>query len=163
MLSFFSQVRLSVPTWPWDSSDKNTGKKKKKNTGVGCHTLLQRFFPTQGSNPHPLWLHLYRVILYGWATGEALIWAQLMVNSISNPSPFSREWGVGLKIPHFLPWLDLSSDQPSSRSHAGARLQLAHYSKNTLLTQEVIKVSRVLYQDLGSETYIYIFFYHLHL
>ena len=25
-----------------------------KNTGVGCHILLQGFFPTQGSNPHLL-------------------------------------------------------------------------------------------------------------
>ena len=25
-----------------------------KNTGVGCHSLLQRLFPTQGSNPHLL-------------------------------------------------------------------------------------------------------------
>ena len=25
-----------------------------KNTGVGCHALLQRLFPTQGSNPSPL-------------------------------------------------------------------------------------------------------------
>ncbi|XP_055426747.1 uncharacterized protein LOC129645509 [Bubalus kerabau] len=28
---------------PWDSPGKNTG--------VGCHALLQRIFPTQGSNP----------------------------------------------------------------------------------------------------------------
>ena len=28
---------------PWDSPDKNTG--------VGCHTLLQEIFPTQRSNP----------------------------------------------------------------------------------------------------------------
>ena len=28
--------------WPWDSPGKNTG--------VGCHFLLQRIFPTQGSN-----------------------------------------------------------------------------------------------------------------
>ena len=27
-----------------------------KNTGVGCHFLLQRIFPTQGSNPHLLLL-----------------------------------------------------------------------------------------------------------
>ena len=33
-------------------------KKKKKNTGVGCHALLQRIFPTQGLNPHfLLFLH----------------------------------------------------------------------------------------------------------
>ena len=25
-----------------------------KNTGVGCHFLLQEIFPTQGSNPHLL-------------------------------------------------------------------------------------------------------------
>ena len=28
---------------PWDSPGKNTG--------VGCHFLLQSIFPTQGSNP----------------------------------------------------------------------------------------------------------------
>ena len=27
-----------------------------KNTGVGCHTLLQSIFTIQGSNPHLLWL-----------------------------------------------------------------------------------------------------------
>ena len=27
-----------------------------KNTGVGCHGLLQRIFPSQGSNPHLLCL-----------------------------------------------------------------------------------------------------------
>ena len=37
----------------WDSPSKNTG--------VGCHFLLQRIFLTQGSNPD-LWL--YRWILY---------------------------------------------------------------------------------------------------
>ena len=40
---------------PWDSPDKNTG--------VGCHGLLQGIFPTQGSNPglpHCRWI-LYRL------------------------------------------------------------------------------------------------------
>ena len=46
---------------PWDSSGKNTG--------VGCHFLLQGIFPPQGSNPQLL--HCRR-ILYRWATGEAL-------------------------------------------------------------------------------------------
>ena len=36
-----------------------------KNTGVGCHFLLQGIFLTQGSNP---WLLLGRQILYHWAT-----------------------------------------------------------------------------------------------
>ena len=26
-----------------------------ENTGVGCHSLLERIFPTQGSNPHLHW------------------------------------------------------------------------------------------------------------
>ena len=29
-------------------------RKKKKNTGVGCHSLLRGIFPTQESNQHPL-------------------------------------------------------------------------------------------------------------
>ena len=47
---------------PWDSLGKNTG--------VGCHALLQGIFPTQGLNSHLL--HC-RQILYCWATREALI------------------------------------------------------------------------------------------
>ena len=27
-----------------------------RNSAVGCHFLLQGIFPTQGSNPHLLWL-----------------------------------------------------------------------------------------------------------
>ena len=38
-----------------------------KNTGVSCHALLQRSFPTQGSN----WSLLHcRQILYPWVTGK---------------------------------------------------------------------------------------------
>ena len=51
VLSHFSRVQLLQPygLWPvrllcsWDSPGKNTG--------VGCHFLLQGIFPTQGSNP----------------------------------------------------------------------------------------------------------------
>ena len=43
--------------YPWDSPGENTG--------VGCHFLLQRIFPTKGSNPGPL--HC-RQILYHWTT-----------------------------------------------------------------------------------------------
>ena len=45
---------------PWNSPGKNTG--------VGCHDLLQGIFPTQGSNPylpHCGW------ILYHWVTSDA--------------------------------------------------------------------------------------------
>ena len=40
------------------SSVQNTGK----NTGVGCHFLLQRIFPTQGSNPSLL--HLLHCFIF---------------------------------------------------------------------------------------------------
>ena len=36
-------INYSLLIHPWDFSDKNTG--------VGCHFLLQGIFPTQGSNP----------------------------------------------------------------------------------------------------------------
>ena len=55
MLSCFSCVRLLQPHGlqparlrPWDSPGKNTG--------VGCHFLLQGIFPTQELNPHLLGL-----------------------------------------------------------------------------------------------------------
>ena len=41
-----------------------SGFKKKNNAGVGCLTLLQGIFPTQGSNPHLLHLLNCRQILY---------------------------------------------------------------------------------------------------
>ena len=44
------------------------GNSPGKNTGVGCHFLLQGNFPTQGSNL--CFLHC-RQIPYGWATREA--------------------------------------------------------------------------------------------
>ena len=41
-----------------------------KNTGVGCHFLLQGIFPTQGLNLG----RLHWQILYHWATREAILW-----------------------------------------------------------------------------------------
>ena len=54
---------LSYPTL-CDSRDRSQpgssvpGDSPAKNTGVGCHALLQRIFPTRGLNPHlltPAW------------------------------------------------------------------------------------------------------------
>ena len=47
---------------PWDFPGKNTG--------VGCHFLLQGIFLTQGLNPH--FLHLPQWVLYHRATGHVL-------------------------------------------------------------------------------------------
>ena len=56
-----------------------------KNTGVGCHALLQGIFPTQGSNPGLL--HC-RWFFPSWATREAqeLFWVYTPLN-----------WQLGLK------------------------------------------------------------------
>ena len=58
----------------WDPSDCRPlgssvhGDSPGKNTGVGCHALLQEIFPTQGSNPGlPHWGRFFTV----WATREA--------------------------------------------------------------------------------------------
>ena len=51
----------SCPTLcnPLDSSSPGSfvhGVSPGKNTGVGCHALLRGIFPTQGSNPHLVYL-----------------------------------------------------------------------------------------------------------
>ena len=55
-------LKLTRLLCPWDSLGKDTR--------VGCHALLQRIFPTQGSNPHLLQLLHCRRIPYHWATRE---------------------------------------------------------------------------------------------
>jgi len=44
-----------------------------KNTGVGCHFLIQGIFPIRGSNPHLLSLLHCRQILYHSTTWEAFL------------------------------------------------------------------------------------------
>ena len=61
MLNHFSHVWLFATPWtplaPWSSPGSSVRREEcspGKNTGVGCHALLQGIFPTQGSNPHLL-------------------------------------------------------------------------------------------------------------
>ena len=60
---------------PWDFPGKNTG--------VGCHFLLQRIFLTQGLN---LGLLHYRQILYHWATSETLMFLLIRLITPHIPS-----------------------------------------------------------------------------
>ena len=46
-----------------------------KNTGTGCHSLLQEFFPTQGSNSCILCLLHCRCILYPEPPGKPLVFS----------------------------------------------------------------------------------------
>ena len=52
MLSRFSHVQLFATLWTVACQAPLSMAFPGKNTGVGCHTLLQGIFPTQGSNPH---------------------------------------------------------------------------------------------------------------
>ena len=66
MLNHFSHVQLFA-TWQTvaQQAPLSVGS-SSKNTGVGCHFLLQGIFPTQGSNPqfpHRLHWHLLHLPL----------------------------------------------------------------------------------------------------
>ena len=52
-----------------------------KNTGVGCHFLLHRIFPTQGSNLSLLCLLHCKQILYHCATWEASHFIKTLLNN----------------------------------------------------------------------------------
>ena len=76
--------------WPWDSPGKNTG--------VGCHFLLQGIFPTQGLNLHLL--HC-RWILYHWATRDAQeIWGNESYCSDWSLIPAYGVWPEGWRMLH---------------------------------------------------------------
>ena len=49
MLSHFSSVQLFAKLWT--IAHQAPGNSPGKKTGVAFHALLQRIFPTQGSNP----------------------------------------------------------------------------------------------------------------
>ena len=77
-----------------------------KNTGVGCHFLLQGIFLTQGSNPSLLHLLHCRQILYHWATRESESESHSVVSNSLQPHGLYSPWnspdqntGVGC---HFL-------------------------------------------------------------
>ena len=63
VLSRFSRVQLFVTLWTVTHQAPLSISIPGKNTGVGCHALLQGIFPSQGSN-----LHLLRLL--HWQVGS---------------------------------------------------------------------------------------------
>ena len=63
-----------APLCPWDCSGKNTG--------VGCHFLLQGIFPTQGANLDLLHWQAHSLPLAAWETAPywylGTIWKGVM-------------------------------------------------------------------------------------
>ena len=96
-LSPFSHVRLFATPWtvrllcPWDFPSKNTG--------VGCHALLQGIFLAQGSNPSLLGLLHCRWILYHQANQGAL--RQTVTNNPHPRPPKKSRKTPGSKKPPF--------------------------------------------------------------
>ena len=64
LLSRFSRVRLFVTLCTVARQAPLSLDSPGKNTGVGCHVLLQGISPTQGSNLHFLCLLHCRQVLY---------------------------------------------------------------------------------------------------
>ena len=64
VLSCFSHVLLLTTLWTVACQAPVSMEFSNKNTGVGCHFLLQGIFLTQGSNPRLLHLLHCRQILY---------------------------------------------------------------------------------------------------
>ena len=56
MVSYFSHVQLFASLWTVACQAPLSRRFFSKNTGVGCHALLQGIFPTQGSDLHLLCL-----------------------------------------------------------------------------------------------------------
>ena len=84
---------------PWGFSSKNTG--------VGCHSHLQRIFPTQGSNPSlpHCWRILYCLSHQGFVTNFPLIWKFNTTNiyltvSVDQKSGHVLAGCLGFKVSH---------------------------------------------------------------
>ena len=75
VLSHFSRVQLCDPMDGSPPGSSILGDSPDKNTGVGCHALLQGIFLTQGSKPH-----LSRLLR--WQAGSLLV------------VPFGKPWSM---------------------------------------------------------------------
>ena len=71
VLSRFHRVWLLVTLWTVAHQAPLSLDSPGKNTGVGCHVLLQGIFPNQGSNLHVLWLLHWRWFPYHCVAGKA--------------------------------------------------------------------------------------------
>ena len=86
----------------WDSPGKNTG--------LGCHALLQGTFPTQGSDPHLLCLKqvLYMLELSHWVWFYLLSRVQLLRPHGRSPPGSSAH---GILQARILEWVAISSSR----------------------------------------------------
>ena len=92
---------------PWDSPGKNTG--------VGCHTLLQGIFPTQGSNLNLSHLLHGRRILYHWHHLLQLLFSHSVMFDFVTPSTVAYQVSVSFTISQsLLKCMSIESVVPSN-------------------------------------------------
>ena len=89
VLSRFSHIRLFATTWTVSSVH---GDSPGKNTGVGCHALLQGIFLTQGSNPCLLYLLISAALASGFFTSSTAWEAQWD----REDTDYAHIWGSGV-------------------------------------------------------------------
>ena len=77
LLSHFSYVQLFVTPWTVANQAPLSMGFSSKDTGVGCHSLLQGIFPTQGSKLHLLHWQVSSLSL--GPPGKPLIWYPLVL------------------------------------------------------------------------------------
>ena len=97
--------------YPWDFP--------AKNTGVGCHFLLQGVFLTQGSNLH---LMHYRRIIYCWATGRASSPQRSESCSVVSDSLQPHGLVPGILQARILEWVAVPFSRGSSQPRGGAQV-----------------------------------------
>ena len=85
MLSHFTCVQCFATLQTISTSSSLKGNSPGKNTGVGCCAFLQGIFPTQGSNPHLLYL-------LHWAAGT------LPLTPLGEPHNRNRKFYIWAKL-----------------------------------------------------------------
>ena len=91
VILLFSHSVMSTSLWPyelWPTRLLCPWYSSGKNSGVGCHFLLQGIFPIQGSNPRLLHWQA-DLFLNQWATWEAVSWWFNQTQKLP-----SQEWDV---------------------------------------------------------------------
>jgi len=145
--------------WPWNFLGKNTG--------VGCHFLLQGIFPTQGSNPHlPCLLHwqadslptiLGRSLKYWQAprsSGELIKHATSLVWP---PDILTHKWNPGIHMCVSAPMVLMPSGSWYHTLHSPAlvsslcyQYQASHISKSLAHSQSATHIWWMI--DFGIRT-----------
>ena len=146
VLSRFCHVQLFVTLWTRACQDPGLWDSPVRNTGVGCHALLQGIFLTQGPNPHRFRLmHWQAGFLPRAASGSP--WSksisfqrknsfrnQNIQGPVSIPIPFLRSrYSSGLR--------ELRVGPASSEAHTGS-LSRVGYKELIFHTIQPVKMQQ---------------------